>query len=371
MTIENSCIGMKPVILFDHDRTTRRRSRDVTMGTKPRVRDLTEARRGLAVEILSAPAFEILAHVFVFMTGRDEPGGYGVGPAWFNRVAEAAGPDLAKRLEAVSCCGEAWLGLLGEAYDAPGERTVEDLLAVIRGSDGEELRERVVSMLRRELPDMSSEQRELLRSLEERDAGAVPAMLADLLEEYDRRVFHGGAETAGVLARDAEEKRAMARSMTPERLVEQATNGITFSAAADLTGVVLIPSVAMRPWVTITEHRGLRMFQYGVSEEVLSADPLAPPAWLVGFYTALADERRLQILRLLRDGSLSFAELTERLGLAKSTVHHHIRTLRGASLIRVIVGDEHRYELRTDAVPEAGRLLEGYLAGPETEGTSR
>ena len=52
-------------------------------------------------------------------------------------------------------------------------------------------------------------------------------------------------------------------------------------------------------------------------------------------------------------------------------IHHHIRTLRGAGLIRVIVGDDHRYELRTDAVPEAGRLLEGYLTGSETEGTSR
>jgi len=341
------------------------------MTARPRVRDLTEARQGLTVEVLAAPAFEILAHVFVFMTGREEPGDYGVGPAWFEQVAEAAGPDLVERLDAISPCGEAWLALLGDAYDAPGERTVEDLLTAIREAGGEEIRERLLWMLRREPADEASEKRQALRFLEDMDSAAVPALLADLLEEYDRRVFHGGLETVEVLARDAEEKRAMARTMAPERLVEQATNGITFSATPDTGGIVLIPSVAMRPWVTITEHRGLRIFQYGVSEEVLSADPLAPPAWLVNFYKALADERRLQILRMVKDGSMTFTDLTERLGLAKSTVHHHIRTLRGAGLIRVIVGEEHRYELRTDAVPEAGRLLEGYLGGPGTEGTSR
>lgn len=340
------------------------------MTAGPRVRDLTEARQDLTVEVLSAPAFEILAHVFVFMTGREEPGDYGVGPAWFDRVAEAAGPDLIERLESISCCGEAWLGLLGEAYEAPGERTVEDLIAVIRDSEGEEIRRRLLWMLKRELADEAGKKGAVPPTLEEMDSEALPGMLADLLEEYDRRVFHGGRDTAAVLARDAEEKRAMARTMPPERLVEQATNGITFSAA-EVGGIVLIPSAAMRPWVTITEHEGLRMFQYGVSEDTLSADPSAPPAWLVNFYKALADERRLQILRLVKDGSLSFTELTERLGLAKSTVHHHIRTLRGAGLIRVIVGDDHRYELRTDAVPEAGRLLEGYLTGSETEGTSR
>jgi DNA-binding transcriptional ArsR family regulator len=341
------------------------------MTTTPRVRDLTEARRDLAIEVLAAPAFEILAHVFVFMMGREEPSEYGVGPAWFDRVAEAAGPDLVDRLEGVSCCGEAWLALLGEAYDAGGERTVEDLVAAIRGANGEELKDRVLWMLRKEIAAASGEKRAVLRGLEEMDPGAVPAMLADLLDEYDRRVFHGGRDTVAVLSRDAEEKRAMARTMPPERLVEQATNGITFSAQAEVSGIVLIPSVAMRPWVTITEHGSLRMFQYGVSEDTLSADPSAPPGWLVNFYKALADERRLQILRLVKDGSLSFTELTERLGLAKSTVHHHLRTLRGAGLIRVIVGDDHRYELRTDAVPEAGRLLEGYLTGSETEGTTR
>jgi DNA-binding transcriptional ArsR family regulator len=340
------------------------------MTAGPRVRDLTEARQELTVEILSAPAFEILAHLFVFMTGRGEPGEYGVGAAWFDRVAEAAGADLVERLESISWCGEAWLGLLGEAYGAPGERTVEDLIAGIRGSDGEEVRGRLLSMLKAEFADESGEKGAAPPSLEEMDAGAVPAMLADLLEEYDRRVFRGGEETASALARDAEEKRAMARTMPPERLVEQATNGITFSAA-EVSGIVLVPSAAMRPWVTITEHGGLRMFHYGVSEEVLGADPSAPPAWLVNFYKALADERRLQILRLLKDGSLTFTGLTERLGLAKSTVHHHLRTLRGAGLIRVIVGEDHRYELRTDAVSEAGRLIEGYLAGPGTEGTSR
>jgi len=175
---------------------------------------------------------------------------------------------------------------------------------------------------------------------------------------------HGGEDTAAALARDAEEKRALAASLPPERLVETATNGVTFKLQPEVSGVVLVPSAVVRPWVAITEAGSLRIFVYPVSAETLSADPDAPSPWMVSFYKALADERRLRILNMLASGSASLSEVAERMGLAKSTVIHHMRALRTAGLVLITVGDDKEYSLRTQAIPEAGRLLQAYLGRP-------
>ena len=54
-------------------------------------------------------------------------------------------------------------------------------------------------------------------------------------------------------------------------------------------------------------------------------------------------------------------QLVQRLDLSKSTVHHHLRLLRTAGLVRVTIGEEHVYSLRVGAIPQAGPLLETYL----------
>ena len=57
-------------------------------------------------------------------------------------------------------------------------------------------------------------------------------------------------------------------------------------------------------------------------------------------------------------------EVAEHVDLAKSTAHHHLRILRSAGLVRVTIGKTKDYSLRTDRVPEAGRLLDAYLTTP-------
>jgi DNA-binding transcriptional ArsR family regulator len=52
------------------------------------------------------------------------------------------------------------------------------------------------------------------------------------------------------------------------------------------------------------------------------------------------------------------------MGLAKSTVIHHMRALRTAGLVLITVGDDKEYSLRPQAIPEAGRLLQAYLGRP-------
>src|SRR5262245_30354282 len=133
----------------------------------------------------------------------------------------------------------------------------------------------------------------------------------------------------------------MARTMEPSLLVENATNGVTFTMLPEVAGIILVPSIVTRPWVTITETASRhRVFCYPVAEEHLMADPDAPPSYLVGVYRALGDERRLRLMRILGEGPISLADVTARMGLAKSTVHHHLSILRQAGLVRVAVSED-------------------------------
>jgi DNA-binding transcriptional ArsR family regulator len=88
---------------------------------------------------------------------------------------------------------------------------------------------------------------------------------------------------------------------------------------------------------------------------------------VVRLYKALSDEKRLRILRRLSEGETSLDELTDMLGLTKSTVHHHIGLLRGAGLIRIRLPSEegtgkHRvYALREQVLGDAASFLDSYL----------
>ena len=82
----------------------------------------------------------------------------------------------------------------------------------------------------------------------------------------------------------------------------------------------------------------------------------------------MSDESRLRILRFLAREPRTFTTLVELTGLSKSTVNHHMMTLRAAGLVRVIeTGDpgkgHHRatYELRPHALDDLSARLRAYL----------
>jgi DNA-binding transcriptional ArsR family regulator len=351
----------------------------------PKVRDYTDKKRRLTVDVVSGPAFELLASMFVFTLGPVEAEEYEVGPEWFEKARAAASPKLLAGLEKVGC-GDLWLGLIGRAYATPEPRRVDRFLDHLAACDPSEiLRELVAMQVHRteataDLIDRAAAgdveavaaltemcDPNCVEGLKKLLAGPPAQMLTtvvEVLRRFDAEVFHGGEDTAAALARDAEEKKALGATLPADRLVETATNGVTFKLQPEVSGVVLVPSAVVRPWVAITESGSLRIFVYPVSAELLSADPDAPSPWMVSFYKALADERRLRILNMLASGPASLGEVAERMSLAKSTVIHHMRALRTAGLVLITVGDEKEYSLRPQAIPEAGRLLQTYLAGP-------
>lgn len=354
----------------------------------PKVRDYTDARRIIDLEIAHGDGFETVLSVFAFAAWSHggEDAEYEVGEQWFSDVAGRIDPALAATVSGLGCCAWVWLGLLGVVLDLPEPRTAEALVGHLHSTDPVELRRRLLGAVLghadRELVDRaaagdSEALAEAVRSshedvtgvewLVETDASEVRRVIADVVATFAEAAHPDRERIAAVLARDADHKRALARTMPPERLVEIATNGVTFAARPEVAKIVLVPSVVMRPWVTISEHGATRIFSYPVADEHLSADPDAPPTWLVGFFKALADERRLRLLSVLAEGPAGLADLTARVDLAKSTVHHHLRVLRTAGLVRITVGDDKEYSLRTDAVPEAARMLESYL-GTNTKG---
>jgi DNA-binding transcriptional ArsR family regulator len=354
--------------------------------TGPRIKDFTGvADARFPVEIVSDPLFEALLSLFILTTHRDGTlSQTDVDPSWFERVESAGGPSLTSGLERLSGVPQVWLGLIGPALALGDHRSAEALAEIVR-ADADATRRRLADAVCEHCS--TPEERDLvaaavagdaaamarvaagdgcptpepLKKLLSRPAAEIADLIADTLLTFAHDVFGDGEDVAPVLKHDAEHKQAMAMTMEPSQLVEVATNGVTFTMIPEVDRIVLIPSVILRPWVTISDHGRTRVFCYSVAEEHLEADADTPPAWLVEVYKALGDERRLRILRILKDGPASLADITTRTSLAKSTVHHHLSVLRRAGLVRITLGTESEYSLRGDAVPEAARLLAGFL----------
>jgi len=354
--------------------------------TGPLVRDFTGDSGRFPIEVVVEPVFELLLSIFSYDAMRDKSlKDFAVGEEWLEKVHTNASTDLQGALDALRGAGGIWIELIGTALSLPAPRSVADLLDHLRTTDPIEQRlQHIVKACMHCRDDVDQATRRLaaegdaaainalatastcklsdgLQRLLEMEPATTIDLIASAIELFDRDVFHGGDNIVGILERDAQHKRAMAETMTPPRLVEIATNGITFEHQPEVDGIVLIPSVIIRPWVTIGSHDRQRIFCYPVAEEHLTADPDSPPTHLVEVYKALGDKRRLRLLRILAEGPISLADLTERIGLAKSTVHHHLSILRQAGLVLITIGADKDYSLRPNAVPEAADLLAGFL----------
>jgi DNA-binding transcriptional ArsR family regulator len=124
---------------------------------------------------------------------------------------------------------------------------------------------------------------------------------------------------------------------------------------------VLVPSFLGRPWNEAPSHQDVKLILYPVADESVTPDRSTPPAQLVRLYQALADERRLRILKLLKTRSYSLQEMSDEFGVAKSTMHHHLGLLRTAGLVR-IRDEEKQYSLRPEMLSRVSALLEAFLS---------
>lgn len=344
-----------------------------------------------SLEIVASPAHEFLMTLHLVMDeGKLNPEqAYEVGDQWFEMVREKAKPDLIqaiKEVDADSC--EVWAHLTGLAYDCPAPRDVPGFLSyletidpfelrlhmfgyyqrrfrvytpldiILRAAEGDEKAQE--QFLKTSFPEDDGWQR-TLRRLFAQEPLETKKQVRDILERWYERVFRDlEPEIMPIIERDVEAKRALSQSVSLERLVEVATNGFQLVPEPGLRKVVLIPSYVDRPWNVPTEYQDAKIFIYPVADESVTEDVNTPPMRFVRLMKALADERRLRILKKLTTGSYSLQEIADDFGVAKTTLHHHLAILRSAGLI-LVQSDERSYSLRQNGMPDVNKMLDSYL----------
>lgn len=314
--------------------------------------------RAYRVQVEFAPAYELVASLSAY-TKRADQKVLELGPAWVKEVRQRLPASLTAALgKAERPLHKYPLDLL--IWQCPDKREVAAFLRWLEGLAVGEMYERLTPYMREECRGLP------------RDLGATRDRLVALLAEWDQHYFQGinPAILTGLEA-EAAARRAVIPSLAPQDLVEAATEGIYLEPTPGLDVVVLVPQYHFRPWNLLWHYQGLRGFMYPA--DALPPAPGAPPPHLLRLTRALADESRLRILRFLAARPQSFTEVVRHSGLAKSTVHHHLVTLRAAGLIRLYLrpGHDHAdtYSLRVDALETLGGWLESFLAAEPLTGS--
>jgi DNA-binding transcriptional ArsR family regulator len=353
-------------------------------------RDRPGRRQALTVEIEASAAYEFLMTLCAY-SDVEHHEEYEVGKEWFDNIRKKASSDLLALVEQFSFHShDVWEHMLGLVYNSPAPRDVPTFVAYVEAIDPLELRlhllgyyvrehcrvtspeiifqaaqgdiEAQKKLIKTSFPDDAEWQRTLLWLLS-LELGATKNLLVKIFHGWYDEVFQDQESSImSILARDVEAKRALKLNHSAEQLIEIAT-GLEYVPEPGIKRIVLVPSYITRPWNSDAEMNDTVVFCYPVAEDSISADKNAPPARLIKLAKALADERRLRLLKKLATGSFTLQELAEDQSVAKTTMHHHIITLRSAGLVRMNLSDK-RWSLRPYMVNNIGELLNTYLGDP-------
>jgi DNA-binding transcriptional ArsR family regulator len=351
---------------------------------EPRAKGLT-APTAPTVEVAWGLAYELVLGLRMLVDHDEDPDSYSVGPAWFAETRAALGPEALDAIERYSGGHEILFGyLLALAADTPAPHDAGSFVATVERTSARDLRR---LLLGHRLETYRGEiSRETIAAAADGDDAATAQLLdgsadwqraayehvlsldgdeAKALLETACRGWHDAVlepdeqATRRVLRHSARAARSLTERLAPEDAVDTLTRGIRYAPEAGIRRILLVPHAVSRPWSIFTETHGTKIVCYGVAETHVTGD--APPDPLVAAYKALGDETRLRILRRLADGPASLHELTEILGLAKSTVHGHLLVLRTGGLVVADVSKRTGYRLRRETLAESAALLDTYL----------
>jgi len=360
--------------------------------------DLAARRVSPVVEVDTSTAYELLLSLCLFNRAA-ECMTFDVGCAWFERVRAAAPPDLLAAVARFDYgTGTLWEHFLGLVYESPPPTSIETFLAHLATLPPLDVRLYLLGYylpaIRREInPDL------ILRAARD-DADAQDQFLAaaadppgwratlrhffalgleethrlvvDTLREWREVVFRAHeTDLAAALDRDATAKRHLSQGVPPDRLIELVAPDVRCEREAHSRRIILIPTVIFRPWVLLSEHGDARLLCYPAGADAV--DGAAPPSAsaLVRLYQALADEHRLRMVRLLASRGCTLQEMADELAIGKSLAHHHLAILRAASVVRLRVGADKRYDLHPDLLALVAEALARYIAVPRSPGDTR
>ncbi|WP_078430013.1 ArsR/SmtB family transcription factor [Alkalihalobacterium alkalinitrilicum] len=150
------------------------------------------------------------------------------------------------------------------------------------------------------------------------------------------------------------------KKKTVSQVVEELTNGI-IPPKESSREIVLIPQYHYSPTVLHDKTVSQRIYFYPVDAMPNAAG--SPSILLMRKLRALTDENRLKILKYLAKGDRTFSDIQKHIGLAKSTVHHHLIVLRSAGLLSLVVYESQpdQYRFREDGYTGLENLLTDFI----------
>ncbi len=191
----------------------------------------------------------------------------------------------------------------------------------------------------RETVSFRTEAEQLTRLLSAPDA--FKAKLVEVLRWFDGRVFSRFAEDARARVEAWITKSAAAIVEGTEESLDQLTRGNYRSLLVDRNTVRLFPvvdSVNSATWLMLpSEDEAYHLFDIVHADRVLTAnrDSESFKSVTDESIEALADPKRIAILRLLRQRPHFSKEIADHIGISASTVSYHIDKLVAARLIHL------------------------------------
>lgn len=341
------------------------------------------------VRIVSGAAFELAAELAAFASGPARAS-LESGKPWIREVRAHAGPDLIRRVERWGFAVYGELASFAFETAAPFEprKLVDRLRAlppdVVRrrllGADSVPNRSMVSdgvferglegdAAARKELRAALGPNRSARQSVDRllaTPAADVQSEIAGIVEDWDRRVFPAfAARSLAAIGRDVDAKERLFAATPARDALRISTNGVDLEPDRWVKAIVVVPTVALRPFMGPVESGSTLILLCSVADESLEADPGAPPRRLVKLAAALGDERRLRILHVLGDNELTASEIADRLGVERTSLHHHLGILRSAGLLAIRDDGINgwRYARRPDGLSDVGTALTDYLGG--------
>jgi DNA-binding transcriptional ArsR family regulator len=196
---------------------------------------------------------------------------------------------------------------------------------------------------------------------------AVQEAIAGIVEDWAERVFPALAVDAlAIVARDVVAKVRQLAGQPGRDVVRMAMNGVDVEPMPSVTECVVVPTLAMRPFVAPVDWGSTAIFLCSVADEAFDDGPTAPPRRLVKLAAALSDETRLRILNILADSELTASEIADRLGVERTSLHHHLGILRSAGLLKIHDDGLRgwRFARAADGAGDLGAALAEYLRPP-------
>lgn len=277
------------------------------------------------------PAFELLTSLHVYMHSALRRVS-DLGSEWRRTVKGMLPPAYAARLESLAKGPDfgiaSWLAFVLAWAGSERWPSLEDLLSWAEDLEQAELYACIGDHLPQTEGPLAAVTTKLLA-----DPGRYRDAAVTLMRGWHEAYFRtlDPAILAG-LAQEAAEQRLNLPAAEPAALVESLSRGLVLAPPGDIRTVALVPQHHARPWNTFEHLRDTLVIAYPA--EILRPAPGQPPTRLVRLTKALNDPNRLRILRFIATAPRGFGEIVSHLGLAKSTVHHHLVTLRAAGLLR-------------------------------------